>query len=137
MPESQRKDEIPATVYSLSNTIRNKIFNYKNTGEKINTNDTRTYGTVLILRYLNRHHGHIINGDLRIIENKKLRKIVSTGLNYRQPNTINWKKSKESIVEGLDNLNNRKLLSDKKIFKESLIPWTSVILTKVEKKINK
>ena len=28
---------------------------------------------------------------------------MSKGCNYREPKTINWKKSKESIVEGLSN----------------------------------
>ena len=42
LPESLQEDEIPSTVYSLSNTIRNKIFNYKNTIKNIKNNDTRT-----------------------------------------------------------------------------------------------
>ena len=31
LPESLQEDEIPSTIHCLSNTIRNKIFNYKNT----------------------------------------------------------------------------------------------------------
>ena len=51
---------------------------------------------------------------------------------------INWKKkSKESILEGLDNLIKWKLLSDKKIFEESLITWQSAVLAKVDKKNSK
>ena len=48
LPESIREHEVPSTVYSLSNPIRNKIFNYKSTVENINTDDTRTYGTSII-----------------------------------------------------------------------------------------
>ena len=51
--------------------------------------------------------------------------------------TKDHKKSKESIVEGLDNLIKRKLLYDKKISDEPLIPWNSAILKKVDKKISK
>ena len=126
LPESLRKDKIPSTVYSLSNTIRKNNFDYKNNVKNMNTNDTRTYGTYIIScnctnsKYLN-HYGHIITGDLRIIENKKLCKIISKGPNYREPNTINWKKSKESIVESLDNLTKGKLLSDKNISEKSLM----------------
>ena len=50
---------------------------------------------------------------------------------------MNWKKKKESIVDGLDNLNKEKLLSDKKISEESLIPWKCIILTKIDKNISK
>ena len=44
---------------------------------------------------------HIITGDLRIIE-KKLRKTISKGPNYMELKIINWKKSKGSIVQGID-----------------------------------
>ena len=37
-------------------------------------------------------------------------------------------------MEGLDNLNKGKLLSDKKLYEESLIPWKSAIFTKFDKK---
>ena len=49
----------------------------------------------------------------------------------------NREKNKESIVEGLDNLIKRKLLPNKKISEESLIPWKSAILTKVDQKSSK
>ena len=42
LPESLREDEIQTIVYGFSNTIRNKFFNYKNTVNNINTNNTRT-----------------------------------------------------------------------------------------------
>ena len=45
-------------------------------------------------------------------------------------------KSKEDIVEGLKNLIKIKLLSDKRISEESLIPWKSSILTKADKKVS-
>ena len=71
-----REDEIPShqlyIVYPIPSVIRNEIFNYKNTVEKMNTNDTRTYGTVIIscnctnTKYLNHHHGRIGTGDLQI-----------------------------------------------------------------------
>ena len=36
-------------------------------------------------------HGHIITGDLRVIENAKLKKIVAKGPKYRELNRVNWK----------------------------------------------
>ena len=45
LPESLQEHEIPSTLYSFSNTIRNNFFNYKNIVHNINTNHTRTYGT--------------------------------------------------------------------------------------------
>ena len=38
--------------------------------------------------------------DVRIIENKKLRKIISKGLNYKERKTINWEKVKKKQHRG-------------------------------------
>ena len=78
-----------------------------------------------------------LSGDLQIIKYKVLRKIISVRPNYNEPKAINWKKSKESIAEGLDNLIKGKLLYDKKFPEESLIAWKSAILKKVDQKISK
>ena len=51
LPESLREDEVQSIAYSLSNTIRNEIFNYKNTVKNINTNDTRPFGTDIFSLY--------------------------------------------------------------------------------------
>ena len=36
-------------------------------------------------------HGHVITGDLRVIENAKLRELVAKRPKYREPNKVNWK----------------------------------------------
>ena len=36
-------------------------------------------------------HGHVITGDLGVIENAKLRERVAKGPKYREPNRVNWK----------------------------------------------
>lgn len=46
LPESLQEDQISSTVYSLSNIIRNKVFNHKDTTNNINTDDINTYGLV-------------------------------------------------------------------------------------------
>ena len=47
LPESFQEDDPPSVVYSLTSTIRNKIFNYKETVDSINTEDFETFGTNL------------------------------------------------------------------------------------------
>ena len=44
----------------------------------------------------------IITGDLKIIENAKLRELVSKGSKYREPNKINWKATENMIFESID-----------------------------------
>ena len=70
--------------------------------KSITTNDSRTYGTSIILcnctnsKYLNHHHGYIITGDLWIIRNKRFHKIIIKDPNYIEPKIINWKKVKKT-----------------------------------------
>ena len=92
------KEEIPSIVYSLSPTIRHKIFNYVDTVKSIKVSNLETYGTGIAScdcqnsTFRDQHHEHIVTGDLRIIENEKLRKLISKGPNFREAKTINWNK---------------------------------------------
>ena len=78
--------------------------------------------------FINRHHGNILTGDLRITENDKLRKIISTGPNYTEPKAINLKKCKDNIITEIENLIEGKLSSGKNITNESSSPWKNTII---------
>ena len=47
-PDKLKIDEPPSVAYSLGETIRNKILNYKETGSSIDTNDDITYGIGIV-----------------------------------------------------------------------------------------
>ena len=47
-------------------------------------------------------HGHVITGDLRVIENAELREIVAKGPKYREPNRVNWKTTETMFLESID-----------------------------------
>ena len=103
-PNELKIDEPPSAVYSLG-----KILNYKDTVSSIDTNDDITYGTGIVeydrqqyKGFVNENHGHVLTGDLRIITNSKLRKLVSKGPNFREAMSINWNKCKREIEIGLD-----------------------------------
>ena len=53
-------------------------------------------------KFCDPHHKHIITGDLRITENKKLRKLLTKGPNYTEPRTINFRKSYFEIDQALE-----------------------------------
>ena len=44
----------------------------------------------------------VISGDLRVIENAKLKKIVAKGPNYKNPNRVNWKATETTFLESID-----------------------------------
>ena len=47
-------------------------------------------------------HGHVITGDLRVMENAKLRELVAKGPKYREPNRVNWKATETMFLESID-----------------------------------
>lgn len=141
LPQQLQTEEPPSVVYNLSRTIRTSIFNYKQTVSSINVNDHLTYGTNLPScdchnsPFIDRDHNHIITGDLRLIENQHLRKLISKGPNYREPRTLNLKKCRETIENGTEICTNNLLKGDHNLSPEHLIPWRDEILRKVDAKI--
>ena len=139
LPSSLNTDEnLPAIVYSLEGTIRNKIFNYKQTVSDIDTNDPLTYGTGLTTcdcegsEFCDPHHGHILTGDLRIIANQKLRKLVARGPNFREAKMIHWGQCKTEISSGLDAYITKVCSNFKDIDAEHLVEWKTKVLELVD-----
>ena len=46
--------------------------------------------------------GHVITGDLRVVDNAKLREFVAKGPKYREPNRVNWKATETMLFESID-----------------------------------
>ena len=100
----QNKEMNSKVVMKLDSPIRNKIMNYVETVRSI---QQMTEGEISMTMcsesnslfpctcsesmHTDPHHGHVVTGDLRIIENSKLRKLFSKGPNYRENKTINYK----------------------------------------------
>ena len=47
-------------------------------------------------------HGHVITGDLMVMENVKLRELVAKGPKYREPNKINWQSTETMVSNFID-----------------------------------
>ena len=118
LPSEMRDvDNIPMVTYKLSRTVRNEIFNYKKTVNDIFIGGENTLNPYVdacscsTSTFSDPHHKHIITGDLRIVENSKLRKLLTKGPNFREPRTLNFKiafeKIKSAINQCIDNLSNK------------------------------
>ena len=141
LPESLKDDDVPSVVYSLGKTIRNKIFNYKDAVNNIDIHDHETYGTglrscdCLSSEFLDQEHQHVLTGNLKIIENNDLRKLLTKGPNFREPKVINWLHCKDRILEGLDVCADRLASSKKDLDIHALDQWKSKVIEKVDEKI--
>ena len=80
------------------------------------------------------HHKHIVSGDLRVVSNQKLRKLLSKGPNYREPRTLNYNKCKKEInttlLLAIDNLSVKYHLE-----KEDFTSWKNKIVQLVDQRV--
>ena len=92
--ELQNKENRPAITDKLTNTIRNKISNYKGTFNATYVVDEISFTLNTDpcecehFPFIDPHHKHITTGDLRIVGKFKLRKLLIKGPKYREPATI-------------------------------------------------
>ena len=106
----QDDQKIPKVVMKLSSPIRSSIMNYEqtvrsihfDTDEEISFFTNSETGSIFPCscaesNFCDPHHKHVVTGDLRIIENPKLRKLLAKGPNYREAKTINFSKCREEI----------------------------------------
>ena len=56
-------------------------------------------------------HGHVVIGDLRVIENAKLMELVAKGPKYRDPSKVNWKATKTMFFES--NISMQNMVQDR------------------------
>ena len=97
--------EPPIISYEYTNTIASKLFNFASTLSDLDITDYLANPQSCqckTSKHCYKPHGHIITGDLTVIENAKLRELVSKGPKYREPNKINWKATEKMIHESID-----------------------------------
>ena len=139
LPDSIRhSDYKPIVTYKLVSTIRNKIFNYKDTINNINIENgtLKNYASdceCSTSKFKDDKLGHIVTGDLKFIENNRLRKLLSKGPNYREPRNKNYKTCIREIMLALDKCT--RSMSDKfKIDITEFDEWKSKIIETVEER---
>ena len=131
LPEKFQSEKICVT-YKLGNPIRNKIFNYKETVNSICIKDPPSLTTCACnnSEFKDHNHGHIVTGDLRIVEDVRLRKLLSKGPNFREHRAINYNKCKIEIINALDNF-----ILKYKLSNQDINDWRNSIIKAVEERI--
>ena len=137
LPLPMLKHKDPMVVYKYTPTIRSKIFNYRQTAEEyIEDSEIEMNCDCSSSRFVDSHHGHVITGDLNIIESAQLRNIFQKGPGYRERRCINWKIAEKSVLEDLDEFINKwgsKNGVTNKCFSEWKCKVTNMIKEKVKR----
>ena len=95
----------PHWFKSYTNNISRSVFNYNQTLRNINLDDYHNASSSCdcessSFRY--EPHGHVITGDLRIVRNRRLRRLLEKGPKYREQNIIDWKLNKKILLTAID-----------------------------------
>ena len=98
--------QVSASVSLLvSNTLSTSVFNYNQTLRNINLHDYRNASSSCDCQsstFRNEPYGHVITGDLRIVSNRKLRRLLEKGPKYRQQNNIDCHLNKKILTKAVD-----------------------------------
>ena len=136
----QKQENIPVVTYRLGKTIRNKIVNYKNVVTSLFFQEG-SVDDILNMdcecsssEFCDSNHKHVITGKLGIVNNVKLRKLLSKGPNYREKRTTNFNKAKKDVIFSINNLFDS-LKNKYKLDDYSLTPWKDKVIEVLNQKI--
>ena len=100
IPAYFKDKEPPIISYQYTNTVANKLFNLSSTLSNYLSNPQHCQCNTSKFCY--EPHGHVITGNLIVIENVRLRELDVKGPKYREPNKINWQSMETMVSDSID-----------------------------------
>ena len=100
-----QEQDPPLVCCKYTNNISRSVFNYNQTHRNINLDDYRHASSSCdcessTFRYA--PNGHVITGDLRIVRNRTLKRLLEKGPKYREQNIIDWHLNKKILITAID-----------------------------------
>jgi hypothetical protein len=141
IPPYFKNQSVLIVAYSYTNSIGHKIFNYKEALQDIKIEEYPMNPLTCDCShspYQYNSSGHLITGDLNIIQDESLRKVISHGPIFREPQHINWKHNFKMIMDVVEDYARRwkKREVDQDPVLESLSDWVSTITSLVQGRIH-
>ena len=105
IPVYFRDKELPIASHEYTSIVGNKLFKFAPALSNLNVSEYLANPQSCQCKeskFCYEPHGHVITGDLRVIENAKLRELVAKGSKYREPNRVNWKATETMFLEFTD-----------------------------------
>ena len=137
IPLSFHNRDPPTILYLRSKTIGATIFNYKKIAHDVVTNNWKVDNGMMCdcssSRFCDPHYGHVVTGNLQIIEHKKMRALFCKGPTYREPQNTNWDKFLINFEENLEVCVDKWVSSEKPMDKgDKLLAWKTNVLNDVK-----
>ena len=135
LPTQFSKTEQISTGYTLTKTLRSKIFNHKEFTMTLNTKDIlenmKNLPCNCTSQITNPKHGHIVTGDICMVQKNKLRKLLCKGPKYRETVSINFLNCKTEIINNLTKFS-PDWCNKKEVPVKCFTQWISLAMKKVK-----
>ena len=104
LPICVKDKGLPTVVYKYQRTVKAQLFNYKGTVGNFKHDEdlSKMVCACSDSEFKDIDHGHIITGNLHIINNKRLWGLFRKGPNYREKETLNWREAFVSLKEDIN-----------------------------------
>ena len=86
--------------------------------------------------FIYEHYGHVFTGNLDLVQNEDLRKVMQFGAKFRLDKKVSWDFVQESLEEDFA-INMRKLVRKYKVTLDTLRPWYDAIMDKIKVRIRR
>ena len=83
--------------------------------------------------FINNHCGHIITGNQNVVNNERLRQLISKGPKYQEPKQTCFGEAREEIQTGTDQFIER-ISNDQGIHENHFLEWKSHVMSSVNEK---
>ena len=127
----------PKISYSYTRPIASKIFNYKQSLQdwRFTNHDVHIPScSCSSSQFLYSPAGHIITGDLNIIQNQQLRDVISKGHKYREPQSFSWKYNFKIIMDSVEEYA-RKWAKHEEVELDALSEWVKSVKHHLKRRI--
>jgi hypothetical protein len=104
-PEYFKSKSTPCISYTCTPTIACKLFNYKQTLQSLNIHHLTLNPPTCSCSSPSFNYspaGHIITGDVDIVENEVLKSLIRKGPKFREPRSLIWRQNFVSIVNAVE-----------------------------------
>ena len=137
IPAYFKHQSAPKISYSYTRPIASKIFNYKQSLQdwRFTNHDVHNPScSCSSSQFLYSPAGHIVTGDLNIIQNKQLRDLISKGPKYREPHSFSWKYNFKLIMDSVEEYA-RKWAKQEEVELDTLSEWVKSVKHHLKRRI--
>jgi hypothetical protein len=140
IPSSFRSKDPPTVLFSRSSHIGSTIFNYKEVVASVITDDWKEDNSNVCncskSAFCDPHYGHVVTGNLKIIENKQLRELMCFGPGYRESQKVKWPAFLDDLKLSLKSCID-KWAEREQVDNQMLMEWYNKVIEDVSKAVTR